>query len=104
MSATTASNTTKAAEHLARLLGLASVGGVPPGEPPGNGDGDKHWWHEIKAFLKNIQDSHKGASYKQVMRELLKEFTEEQIDDIALRLVEAAKKMGERPPPFLPPK
>lgn len=98
------SNTRRLAEHLARLLGLGSVGGVPSGEPPGNGDGDKHWWHEIKAFLKNIQDGLKGASYKQVMRELLKDFTEEQIDDIALRLVEAAKKMGERPPPFLPPK
>ena len=55
-------------------------------------------------FLKNIQDAIHGAGYKQVMRERLKEFTEEQIDDIALRLVEAAKKMGERPPPFLPPK
>jgi hypothetical protein len=37
------------------------------------------------------------------MRELGKEFTEEQILEIERRLIEAAKKMGEDPPPFLPP-
>ncbi|MCG8423119.1 MAG: DUF4157 domain-containing protein [Proteobacteria bacterium] len=98
-------NTERLAEHLARLLAVASVGGVPSGEPPSNNnDNDPHWWKEIKAFLKNIQSSIKGASRKQVMRELLRKgkFTEQQIRDIANKLVEAANKMGEPPPPFLP--
>lgn len=95
-------NAEQLAAHLARLLGLAAVGGVSSGEPPGNGQDDDHWWTEIKAFLKNIRDAYKDASRKQVMRELLKRFTQEQVDDIVRALEEAAKKMGEPPPPFLP--
>jgi hypothetical protein len=97
-------NTRQVAIHLARLLRLSEVGGMPPEEDPDPGnDNDKHWWKEIKTFLKNIQQAIKGASRRQVMRELGKEFTEEQILEIERRLIEAAKKMGEDPPPFLPP-
>jgi hypothetical protein len=97
-------NTERLAEHLARLLRLDTVGGVPSGEPPSpNNDDDPHWWTEIKAFLKNIASGIGKASRKQVMRELMKKYTEEQILEIQRRLIEAAKKMGENPPPFLPP-
>jgi hypothetical protein len=98
-------NTQRLAEHLARLLRLTNVGGVPSGEPPSpNNDNDPHWWTEIKAFLKNIATGMGDASRKQVMRELQKKFTEEQILEIERRLIEAAKKVGEDPPPFLPPR
>ena len=97
-------NTRQMAMHLARLLRLSEVGGMPPEEDPDPGnDNDKHWWKEIKAFIKNIQQAIKGASRKQIMRELRKKFTEEQIIDIERRLIEAAKKIGEEPPQFLPP-
>jgi hypothetical protein len=97
-------NTGQLAVHLARLLALASVAGVPSGEPPkNNNDNDPHWWKEIKAFLKNIQSAIGDASRKQVLRELGKKFTEEQILEIERLLAEAAKRMGEPPPPFLPP-
>jgi hypothetical protein len=97
-------NTEQLAVHLARLLGLGSVGGVPSGEPPkNNNDDDSHWWKEIKAFLKNIKSAIGDARHKQVLRELSKRFTEEQILEIERRLAEAAKRMGEPPPPFIPP-
>jgi|GEM_PF-3188047 len=96
-------NTERLAEHLARLLALTAVGGVPSGEPPkNNNDNDKHWWKEIKAFLKNIKDGIGEASRKQAMRELQKRFSEEQILEIERQLAEAAKLMGEGPPSFLP--
>ncbi|MEQ1571484.1 MAG: hypothetical protein ABMA64_38005 [Myxococcota bacterium] len=95
-------NTEQLAVHLARLLGRGSVGGSPSGEPPGNGENDPHWWKEIKAFLKNIRDGIGDGSRKQVMRELLKRFTPEQVAEIEQALIEAAKKMGETPPTFLP--
>jgi hypothetical protein len=100
-----AGNTRQLAIHLARLLALASVGGAPSGEPPkkDNRD-DKHWWTEIKSFLGQIKQALKGASRKQAIRELVRQgFTEEQIAEIEARLVDAARAMGEEPPPFLPP-
>ena len=97
-------NTERLAEHLARLLALTAVAGVPSGEPPKKGpDDDKHWWTEIKAFLKNVRSAIGQASRKQVMRELQKRFTEEQIREIEQLLAKAAKMMGEGPPSFLPP-
>lgn len=98
-------NTERLAEHLARLLGVAAVGGVPSREPPGNnGDHDRHWWREIRAFLGSIRSATRGASRKQVMRELLRrgKFSAEQVLEISAKLIEAAKKLGEPPPPFLP--
>jgi hypothetical protein len=77
---------------------------MPSGEPPkNNNDNDNHWWTEIKAFLQAIQQAIKGASRRQVIRELLKQgFTEEQIAEIEAKLIEAARMMGEQPPTFLP--
>lgn len=90
--------------HLARLLALGAVGGVPSGEPPKNDNrNDKHWWKEVLASLKQIQQAIGSASRKQVLRELLKQgITEGQIDEIATGLSEAAKMIGEDVPRFLP--
>jgi hypothetical protein len=94
-----------AATHLARLLALGSVGGRPPGEPPKKNDrDDKHWWTEIKASLKNYFQATKGASNKQVMRELLKRgLTEAQLAEIEAALVRAEQMMGEKIGRIIPP-
>jgi hypothetical protein len=85
------------AVHLARLLALAAVGGQSSGEPPKkNNDNDKHWWTEIKASLKNFFQAAKGASRKQLLRELLKYYTEEQIAEIEAALARAEELMGEQ--------
>jgi len=93
------------AVHLARLLVLASVGGHPPGEPPKKDDrNDKHWWAEIKASLKAYFQATKGASNKQIMRELLKRgFTEAQIADLEAALARAEQMMGEQLGRIIPP-
>ncbi|WP_224249218.1 hypothetical protein [Hyalangium gracile] len=94
------------AAHLARLLALSEVGGVPPGEPP-NKDTDKHWWTEIKASLKNVKHLLKNArSRRQVLAELRKDgrFSEQQVADLEARLAEAAKKMGDDTPMNLLPR
>jgi hypothetical protein len=103
-------NTEELAIHLALLLRLSEVGGQPPGEPPDPGnDNDNHWWREIKTFVKNILKACKGASRRQVLRELMKKskgkggYTEEQILDIERRLVEAEAKMGESIGDVFPP-
>ena len=90
--------------HLARLLVLASVGGHPPEEPPKkNNNDDKHWWSEIKASLKNFSQAMKGASRKQVLRELLKDYSEAQIAEIEAALARAEEMMGETIGRILPP-
>jgi hypothetical protein len=93
------------AVHLARLLVLASVGGHPPGEPPKkNKDNDNHWWTEIKASIKNFFQATKGASRKQIMRELVKAgYTEAEIAEIEATLAQAEAQMGETVGPLLPP-
>ena len=93
------------AAHLARLLVLASVGGFPSGEPPKKDDrNDKHWWAEIKASLKAYFQATKGASKKQIMRELLKQgFTEAQIVEIEAALARAEQMMGEQLGRIIPP-
>lgn len=92
------------AVHLARLLATASVGGHPPDEPPKkNNDNDKHWWAEIKASLKNLLQATKGASRKQVLRELLKYYTEAQLAEIEAALARAEELMGENIGKILPP-
>ena len=98
-------HTRRVAEHLARLLRLSEVGGVPPGEDPDPGnDNDNHWWKEILNFLQSIQRNIRGASRRQVMKALKdRGFTEQQILDIERRLAEAAEYIfGQNPPPFLP--
>lgn len=92
------------AVHLARLLKLPEVGGQPPGEPPSNRS-DNHWWHEIKTWCARVNHALRRSSREQVIRDLTRgsnRLTEEQIRDIEQRLIEAAKKMGEEPPKFLP--
>jgi hypothetical protein len=96
---------TNIARHLARLLALGGVGGVPSGEPPkNNNDNDKHWWSEIKGSIAQFLQAIKGASRKQVMRELIKQgFTEAQIAEIEAALARAAQQMGETIGNLLPP-
>jgi hypothetical protein len=92
------------AVHLARLLVLASVGGHPPEEPPKkNNDDDKHWWSEIKASVKNFLQATKGASRKQILRELLKYYNEAQLAEIEAALARAEDMMGENIGKLLPP-
>ena len=96
---------TNIARHLARLLALAAVGGVASGEPPkNNNDDDPHWWTEIKASVRQFLQAIKGASRKQVIRELLKEgFTEAEIAEIEAALARAGETMGETIGNLLPP-
>ena len=92
------------AVHLARLLALGAVGGRPSGEPPKkNNRDDDHWWAEIKASLKNFFQATKGASRKQVMRELLKYYSEAEIAEIEAALLRAEAQMGEQIGRILPP-
>ena len=96
---------TNIARHLARLLALGGVGGVPSGEPPkNNNDDDNHWWSEIKGSIQQFLQAVKGASRKQIIRELLKRgWTEDEIAEIVDKLKEAGRLMGEDPPDLLPP-
>lgn len=92
------------AVHLARLLALASVGGHPPNEPPKkNDDNDKHWWSEIKGSFRKYLQATKGASRKQIMRELLKGYTEAEIAEIEQALARAEEMMGENIGKVVPP-
>ncbi|MDB9518154.1 hypothetical protein PN466_14480 [Roseofilum reptotaenium CS-1145] len=104
------SQTEKLAEHLARLLRLENVGGIPPDEDPDPGTyNDNHWWGEIKGFAGNANKALKGkkgstASRKQALREFeSRGITEEKLLDIEKRLVEAAQKMQQPKPDFIPP-
>lgn len=96
---------TNVARHLARLLALGAVGGVPSGEPPKrNDDDDPHWWAEIKGSIRQFWQATKGASRRQIMRELSKHgFTEAQVAAIEAALLRAAKQMGEVIGTLLPP-
>jgi hypothetical protein len=92
------------AMHLARLLVLASVGGHPPEEPPKkDGDNDRHWWKEIKASVKEFLQATKGASRKQILRELLRTHSEAQIAEIEAALARAEAMMGENIGRIFPP-
>lgn len=93
------------AEHLARILGVAAVGGVPSGEPPKKNDrDDEHWWTEIKAAVKNFMQATKRGSLKQIMRELAKRgFGQKEMAEIEAMLKKAGEMMGEDLGPLLPP-
>jgi hypothetical protein len=84
---------------------VAAIGGVPSGEPPKNDNrDDNHWWKEIKSSLKQFFQATKGASRKQIMRELTKAgFTEAQIAEIEAALAKAATTIGETIGKLLPP-
>jgi hypothetical protein len=92
--------TLEMAKHLAVLLDRSSIGGIrPPDKDPTNNK--KHWWKEIKNFLEQIRRL--KYSEKQLMRELGRQFTREQIAEIVEALRQAAKLMEETPtgtPPF----
>lgn len=92
-------NTRQIIAHLARILGT-TVAGRPPDHQQDPNRNRGHWWTEIKAFLKNIQS--RGLSPKQLMRELRKAFTEEQIAEIREVLRRVAEMMGEGPTNFPP--
>lgn len=96
---------TNIARHLARFLALGAVGGVPSGEPPKKDDkDDKHWWSEIKGSIRQFRQAIKGASRKQVLRELTKlGFTEAQIAEIEAALARVAEQMAEVVGNLLPP-
>jgi len=87
--------TNNIAIHLARILG-ESVGGMPPDHQEDPNRDRKHWWKEIKNWLRQIKDL--NLSPKQLQRELLKRFTPEQIESIREAIKKAASLMGEEPP------
>lgn len=91
--------TTELAIHLARFLGTA-VGGQPPDHQRDPDRDRPHWWDEIKNRLQQIRN--KGLSPKQLLRELRKRFSEQQLSEIREALRRVAEKMGAEPPDFPP--
>jgi hypothetical protein len=91
--------TGQVAIHLARFLGEA-VGGRPPDHQNDPENDRPHWWREIKNFVRQIKD--KGLSDRQLLRELRKRFSDEQLGEIRRALREVARRMGEDPPNFPP--
>jgi hypothetical protein len=91
--------TTQIVIHLARILGSA-VAGRPPDHQEDPKRDRPHWWTEIMNFVKQILDQ--GLTRKQLLRELLKEFSEEQLKEIAEAMRRAAELLGEDPPDFPP--
>lgn len=85
--------------HLARILGTA-VCGRPPDHQKDPNRNRPHWWKEIKETLKQIRD--KGLSPKQLLRELRKKFTKEQLTEIRNALRRVAEMMKQDPPDFPP--
>ena len=93
------------ARHLARILDLREVGGVPP-EEPHRAETVNHWWGEVKDAMKNIHQVLKRCkSRRQIMsalRAISGALTESQIADIEARLPQAARKMGDAVGELLP--
>ena len=95
------------AEHLALILELKEVGGVPPSKPPKE-ETNKHWWREVKTAVRTIHRELKNCrSRRQLFAALGKARnraprTPEQVADIEARLIEAAKKMGESVEELIP--
>jgi hypothetical protein len=85
--------------HLARILGTA-VAGMPPDHQNDPEKDRPHWWKEIKNFVQQILNL--KLTPKQLMRELLKRFTPEDIAAIKEAMKRAAEKLGEDPPDFPP--
>lgn len=85
--------------HLARFLGEA-VGGQPP-DHQGDPERDRpHWWVEIKNWIREIHQ--KGLSPRQLLRELRKRFSDQQLGEMREALRRIAEMMGEDPPDFPP--
>lgn len=85
--------------HLARILG-ETVGGQPPDHQEDPERDRPHWWTEIKNLIRQIRD--KGLSDRQLLRELRRRFTEEQLRQVRDAIRRAAERMGEDPPDFPP--
>lgn len=85
--------------HLARILGT-TVSGKPPDHQRDPNRDRPHWWREIKNALQQIRD--KGLSPKQLLRELRKRFTQQQLSEIREAIRKVAKLMNEEPPDFPP--
>lgn len=85
--------------HLARILGTA-VSGQPP-DHQGDPERDRpHWWTEVKNWIRQIRE--KGLSPRQLLRELRRRFSDQQLAEIRRAIGEAARRMGEDPPDFPP--
>ena len=91
--------TTQIVIHLARILGT-TVSGQPPDHQQDPERDRPHWWTEIKNWLRQIQD--KGLTPRQLLRELRRRFSDEQLAEIREAIREAARRMGEDPPDFPP--
>jgi hypothetical protein len=91
--------TTQIVIHLARVLNSA-VAGKPPDHQQDPERDKSHWWKEIKGFVKQILDL--GLTRKQLLRELLREFSEEQLKEISDAMRRAAELLKEDPPDFPP--
>ncbi len=85
--------------HLARFLGEA-VGGMPPDHQEDPERDRPHWWTEIKNFIRQIRE--KGLSPRQLLRELRKRFSDQQLQEMREALRRIAETMGEDPPDFPP--
>lgn len=91
--------TSRIARHLARMLGR-TVGGEPP-DHQRDPEGDRrHWWKELMTLLDSVMK--KALTPKQLLRELMKKFTPEQLAEIRQAFREAAKLMKQDPPDFPP--
>lgn len=91
--------TRNVAQHLARILGR-SVGGMPPDHQEDPEPTRPHWWSELKGYIEQIRRL--KYTPKQLLRELRKDFTEEQLREIREAAREAAKLMRDDPPDFPP--
>jgi hypothetical protein len=85
--------------HLARILGT-TVAGMPPDHQNDPKRDKPHWWKEIKNWIEQIRK--KELSPRQLLRELRKKFSDEQLAEIREAIRKAAKELGEDPPDFPP--
>ncbi len=92
-------NTRELARHLARILG-SDVAGMPPDHQEDPERDRPHWWKEVLNFIKEVAKH--ALKPKQLGRELSKEFTKEQIQEIIAALKRAAEFLGKDPPDFPP--
>lgn len=92
-------HTNQIAIHLARILGTA-VAGRPPDHQEDPERDRPHWWTEIMTYIQQIRRT--GLSPRQLLRELRRRFSEEQLTQIREALREAAHRLGEDPPNFPP--
>jgi hypothetical protein len=94
------------ASHLALILAVEQVGGIPPPDKPPREQTRSHWWREVKAAMKNLKQVLKKCRSRRQMLSALRNVsnapTESQIADIEVRLTEAARKMGDTVDELLP--